>query len=94
MELNVKKLVENALSNVSINGRSFNRWSKDIITLNELDIDNVKKVMITEKACVIRNSKHICDRKCENCDLLLSDTDVIRAYNDVLRIIKTIKGGD
>ena len=94
LNMNMKQIVEKALSNVSINGRSFKRWSKDIVDLNKLDLDNVQRVMITKKACTIRSSKHICNRKCEKCDLLLSDTDVIRAYNDVLRIIKTIKGGD
>lgn len=37
--------------------------------------------MQTEKACVVRNINHQCDRDCAKCDLLKPDEDILASYD-------------
>lgn len=43
---------------------------------NERAIEVIK----TEKKCVLRNMRG-CDRKCENCDLVMKSEDILLAYD-------------
>lgn len=51
------------------------------------DIEKAIEVIKTEKKCVIYNTKG-CDRKCEDCVLLLPDKEIISAYNITLSILR------
>lgn len=55
--------------------------------LDPVELKRVIKVIETEKQCVLRNVVNHCDRKCENCDLVLPDSDVIGAYNYCLAVL-------
>lgn len=46
-----------------------------------LSIKEAIKIIQTEKACVIRNISHQCDRDCANCDLLKPDEDILASYD-------------
>ena len=38
------------------------------------------ELMNIEMECILRNYHGKCDRKCEKCDLVQKDTDLIEAY--------------
>lgn len=46
----------------------------------------VKKVIETEKACVKRAGS--CDRDCANCDLVMDESVILKAYNIVLEMLE------
>ena len=45
-----------------------------------MEFSRAYELMDIELQCVRRNSTGICDRKCEKCDLVRKDTDLIEAY--------------
>ena len=45
-----------------------------------MEFKDAYNIMDIEINCVHRNITHTCDRKCENCDLVQKDTDLIEAY--------------
>lgn len=60
--------------------------AKDVYMTNEKAIEVIK----IEKKCVLRNIKG-CDRKCEYCDLVLPDEEILTAYD---LVIEALKGDD
>lgn len=53
-------------------------------------LEQTIKVIENEKLCVLRN-RNGCNRDCANCDLVLSDWDIISAYNFVLATLYSMK---
>ena len=53
------------------------------------DAEDIIKVIKTERECVIRN-KNECNRDCANCDLVLPDEDIIKAYDYCLKLLNEI----
>lgn len=45
-----------------------------------MEFKDAYNIMDIEINCIHRNITHTCDRKCENCDLVQKDTDLIEAY--------------
>ena len=37
-----------------------------------------------EKECILRNKKHICDRDCNECDLVQDPVELLEMYDFVL----------
>lgn len=58
--------------------------------INHTKLDSVIEVINREKQCVLRN-KTGCNRKCDACDLVLPDTEIIDAYNTVISILTTLR---
>ena len=48
--------------------------------------NEIIKIIKNEKECVRR--ANTCDRKCYICDLVMKDEDIIKAYDEVLHILK------
>ena len=46
--------------------------------------DKVIKIIETERECVSRD----CDRDCGRCDLVMDKTDILLAYNEVLKMLR------
>ena len=46
--------------------------------------DKVIKIIETERECVRRD----CDRDCGRCDLVMDKTDILLAYNEVLKMLR------
>ena len=44
------------------------------------------EVIKTERKCVLRNIRG-CDRNCADCDLVLSDEDILTAYDMAIRAL-------
>lgn len=47
---------------------------------------NAVEVLRIEKKCVLRNIRG-CDRKCEGCDLVLPDDEVLKAYDEAIKAL-------
>ena len=45
-----------------------------------MEFTDALRLMGIEKKCVQRNSLELCDRRCEHCDLVQKDTDLIEAF--------------
>lgn len=52
-------------------------------------IEEIIKVLVTERTCVERQSGRGCDRACERCDLVLEDKAVLGAYDAAVALLKT-----
>ena len=52
-------------------------------------IEEIIKVLVTERTCVERQSGRGCDRACERCDLVLEDKTVFGAYDAVIAMLRT-----
>jgi len=50
-------------------------------------LKRVLELIKIEKDCIIRNRDNLCDRQCQNCDLVQDDTVLIAAYNTVEEIL-------
>lgn len=55
-----------------------------------MEFTDALKLMQIEKECVIRNSTGMCKHKCENCDLVQKDTDLIEAYQMAAFALKRV----
>ena len=55
-------------------------------------INEVINVLENEKECVKRNIAG-CDRDCINCDLVMLDETILKAYDTAINILNTY-GGD
>ena len=44
--------------------------------------------MEIERECVQRNVDKKCDRECAKCDLVLPDVEVLKAYDEVITLLK------
>lgn len=49
---------------------------------------NALLVMEIERECVQRNVDKKCDRECAKCDLVLPDVEVLKAYDEVITLLK------
>ena len=50
--------------------------------------------MDIELQCILRNQLKLCDRKCDKCDLVQKDSDLIEAYQMAKFAIKTVMRGE
>ena len=48
--------------------------------------NEIIKIIENERKCVCR--ANTCNRHCYTCDLVMNDEDIIRAYDEVLHILK------
>ena len=46
--------------------------------------ERAAEIMKIERKCVKRQGTPKCDRKCQNCDLLVNTADVIEAYDKAI----------
>lgn len=55
-----------------------------------MNIKKIIKILRTEEFCVkIANANvGICDRKCEECPLVMNSEDIIEAYEKTIKILK------
>lgn len=53
---------------------------------NMIDKLRLVRVLWNERACVMRNERHGCNRMCSDCDLVMPSTDIIEAYDDAIKI--------
>ena len=56
-----------------------------------MTIDAAVEVLSNERACVVRQAGSGCDRKCADCDLVLSDSVVLSAYGTAIDILLSQK---
>ena len=56
--------------------------------------EEAKQVIFTEWKCVDRNDGIHCDRKCEDCDLVLPIDTIREAYNIALNAMDIVDGVD
>lgn len=54
-----------------------------------MSIEEIIKVLVTERTCVKRQSGRGCDRTCERCDLVLDDKVISKAYEDAIALLRT-----
>ena len=59
-----------------------------ILQGDDMDTEEVIKVLKVERECVRRASTAGCNRDCENCDLLMDAKDIITAYNVAISMLK------
>ena len=52
-----------------------------------------KEVIETERECVQRNGTEFCDRDCLHCDLVLPEEEILKAYDDVLLMLRKHEEG-
>ena len=65
----------------------------EVITLsqtNRLKLSDVRKVLVTERECINRQDTPKCNRKCQECDLVLPRTLVYDAYDTAIALIDYI----
>lgn len=55
----------------------------------EATTDNARAIMVLENEaeCVRRQSGNGCGRKCEHCDLVLADSEVLVAYDAAIKAL-------
>ena len=54
-----------------------------------MSIEEAIKIIETEWKCIDRNDGIHCDRKCENCDLVMEVNDIREAYNMAINALET-----
>ena len=52
-----------------------------------MELYEVRNVMKNEKQCVQRASSNLCNRDCLECDLVMNDTNLLEAYDEVLKVL-------
>lgn len=52
------------------------------------NIEKIIKILRTEEFCVKIANADICDRKCEECPLVMNSEDIIEAYEKTVEILK------
>ena len=53
-------------------------------------IERIIQLLKIEKECVSRNSNNLCDRKCDSCDLVQSDKELLEMYAFVIVILEKL----
>ena len=59
--------------------------------INTMTKERMLELLDIERQCIIRNDKDICDRKCENCDLVQDTKELLVMYDMVYSLLKTHK---
>ena len=49
--------------------------------------EKVIELLRIEKECVFRNSAHLCTRRCDACDLVQNDKELLEMYDAAINII-------
>ena len=53
-----------------------------------MTIDRMIELLKIERECILRNRDNNCDRRCELCDLIQKDVDLIMMYDGVINFLK------
>lgn len=59
-----------------------------------MKINRLLELLKVERTCVQRNHDALCNRDCENCDLVQNDFELIEAYDAVISIFENLNKGD
>lgn len=59
-----------------------------------MEFSRAYELMDIELQCILRNQLKLCDRKCDKCDLVQKDSDLIEAYQMAKFAIKTVMRGE
>lgn len=49
--------------------------------MNSISINQVLKVLKNERECIKRQGTDRCNRRCDECDLCLEDTEILEVYD-------------
>lgn len=63
--------------------------NKGFQNANNIDVENVIRILRNEMNCVLRAEKG-CSRDCEKCDLVMDSIDIINAYCDAISILQQV----
>ena len=55
--------------------------------VHDIDINEVLRLLKMERECVRRNENHECNRDCASCDLCQNTEDLLKMYDDAIRMI-------
>lgn len=66
---------------------------KDI--MNSISINQILKVLKTERVCIKRQGTNKCNRRCGECDLCLEDAEILEVYDFLIEAFtETLQEGD